>query len=858
MNSSVAAPSAVTLCEGWTAVAATTPTRRRAKATLRGTRLGAAAALLVLALSSLAALNFGAGPATQTAIAGCHFWQVGCRVTESLCPTIGNRSLDDANASDIGLLEGSAASAASPPLAAVSLLGNDLGGTGVGSLYAYYGDSGLNWTYYNVGCDFPAMIGNYFANIVFDLPKLLGSITFRLFAASVDSSNFNGVVNSIHTFIAGGQGITGLVKAIYTRWLPVMLLLAALWLVWAGVVRRQATQTLQGMLWIVASMTFALTFFAYSTQVAKWGNHAVDQLGSDAFNSLSASQDTSGSYANAAANELYSELLLTPWAQGQFGLAPDAIPTGKSGPVTVKGIQGEPPYNGHGWNADRLPPAVAYLDASVIGADQADFANQKQGDSDGTDDSYEWDRVQLAVQDDPSVYTTWQGRDWGSRVAIAFLALVACLVVIPLVVVVAVASLAYMFAMIVLIVLSPLVLLAGVHPGLGRNVALRWAEMLIATVAKRILLAVMLAVTMALYGVIFDAPSIGWFLKILFCAALGIAALMYRRPFLETFGVVNLGGGSGGHLGQYENHAHGGARMLAAAGVGAVAGGTTAAGVGLGGRLLAAGRGGMAGARSSRTGGFSGPLDVGTRHGRATAARAESQRRQEQAEQQRQEAADRSASSRAESQQRRLHSASLSPHELEDAFRAVFGAELGERMLLQFHQDLQRWSQGDRSPIEVPEPVRRLRAGSQISADPGIQAAFEQVLEADKTRRRHDPALKDARDAGKAWAGAGAPQPRTPSPTSSVPTPSPAPVPVAAGAAAAPAPSAAAPSPRAVPERTVRDLLDDAWAGAKSWQARDASRRGEHTDPNAPVVGKLNEVLDEMKRTRRDQNRRRK
>ena len=222
----------------------------------------------------------------------------------------------------------------------------------------------------------------------------------------------------------------------------------------------------------------------------------------------------------------------------------------------------------------------------------------------------------------------WTGDDIGARINIAFSALVASLLAGTLVMVISFASIVLALGMLMLIMFAPLFLLIGAHPGAGRGIALKWLEMLLGTVVKRIVLGFLLAILIGFYQIILSA-GLAWFSQIALILAVGIGALMYRKPMLEAMNVINLGGSRSGLEGQDLNR-H--AKKGAAGAIGAVSGGAIAARSGylnggtkaaLSGALGGAVSGGMMGGRSGN------PMraaQMGSGAGRRAASRQESSR----------------------------------------------------------------------------------------------------------------------------------------------------------------------------------------------------------------------------------------
>src|SRR5690606_27739656 len=72
----------------------------------------------------------------------------------------------------------------------------------------------------------------------------------------------------------------------------------------------------------------------------------------------------------------------------------------------------------------------------------------------------------------------------------------------------------------------------------GRSIAMRWVEMLIGTLLRQAVLALVLGVLVYGYALIIST-AMPWGLQILFMALLTIAVFFYRRPFQHLFSSIN-------------------------------------------------------------------------------------------------------------------------------------------------------------------------------------------------------------------------------------------------------------------------------------------------------------------------------
>ena len=81
-------------------------------------------------------------------------------------------------------------------------------------------------------------------------------------------------------------------------------------------------------------------------------------------------------------------------------------------------------------------------------------------------------------------------------------------------------------------------LLIGVHPGYGRTVLLRWAEMLIGLLLKQVFIVLLISLLVMCYGIIMGT-GLGWGLQMILLSLFTLAMFIYRKPFAHLFQSVN-------------------------------------------------------------------------------------------------------------------------------------------------------------------------------------------------------------------------------------------------------------------------------------------------------------------------------
>ncbi|MEU6427460.1 type IV secretion system protein [Microbispora sp. NPDC046973] len=394
--------------------------------------------------------------------------------------------------------------------------------------YERYGMAGQFWHTYDLGCsDVTAVLGNAWANTVFSWAKAVDRLTISTYQAAATEGPLQPIKD------VADEIVTNLANAMYWPYLRPIVILGAIWLAWYGLIRKRATTTTEGVIWMVLAVTVAIWFFSRPGDFTSLGKTVTDKTGeivNSAFSGLPGaggasclsmketapgevpSAPTAGGYGHQGtpgvaqnADALWSVLVCKPWLMGEFGTADP-----NSG--LVKGL-----------GAKLLN--LQAIDAAEQAADQTPASDSHQ-------QRFE-EEVAKPMQSTPA-YFLFQGKDWTSRLGIAIGAFIAAMVAGLLIFLVAVSLLVLKVGFLLLLMLGPIFLLIGVHPGSGRIIAMRWVEMLVGTLLRQAVLALVLGVLVYGYALIIST-SLPWGMQILFMALLTIAVFFYRRPFQHLF-----------------------------------------------------------------------------------------------------------------------------------------------------------------------------------------------------------------------------------------------------------------------------------------------------------------------------------
>ncbi|WP_327588819.1 type IV secretion system protein [Nonomuraea sp. NBC_00507] len=392
--------------------------------------------------------------------------------------------------------------------------------------YGQFGMSGQFWHTHELGCsEYVAVLGNMWANGIFTAAKAIDRLTITTYQAAATEGPLQAIKDVVDDIV------TRLADAMYWDFLQPVVILGAIWLAWYGLIRKRATTTTEGVIWMVLAVTVAVWFFSRPADFTGLGKVVTDKTGevvNSAFSGLPGAGGASclpppgtatpevkpGGYGQIGtagvdqnADALWSTLVCKPWLVGLFGTADPQQPIVRDWGRKVLEMQS-------------IPPAVAGQPAPDVGARQQDYASLAD-----------------KLRNDPR-YTVFSGRDWSNRLGVAVGAFIAAIVAGLLIFLVAVSLLVLKVGFLLLLILGPIFLLIGVHPGSGRIVALRWVEMLIGTLLRQAVLTIVLSVLVYGYALIIST-AMPWGMQVLFMALLTIAVFFYRRPFQHLFASIN-------------------------------------------------------------------------------------------------------------------------------------------------------------------------------------------------------------------------------------------------------------------------------------------------------------------------------
>jgi hypothetical protein len=416
------------------------------------------------------------------------------------------------------------------------------GGPTVGkTLYDNYGMAGQNWAATGLKCsDMTSLIGNNVAGMVFDVAKSLDRVTITVYQSAAGADILSWLSGSVNNLIKQ------LGKAIYFPFLAPVVILGAIWLAWQGLVRKRASRTIEGTIWMVIACAAAIWLIgrpADFTGVGTTVSNGVTTVLNTAFSNLPAAngsnclpvgpndpQSVTANYAfNSAnglvdqnANELWSVLVCKPWLDGEFGTSQYAQPGTPQANTNVINLYGRQLLWAQAVATNEQPVTTNLL------------ATKTQ--------TYNGIAAKLALKE-PAIYPLFQGNQWTTRLEIGFSALFAAVAAGLLVLLIALTLIILKLGFLLLLVAGPFFLIVGIHPGFGRVVAIRWFEMLVGVLMKQVAVALVLSILLYCYSLIMGTSdqTLSWALKIMMIALVTVAVFIYRKPFQHLFSSVGYG-----------------------------------------------------------------------------------------------------------------------------------------------------------------------------------------------------------------------------------------------------------------------------------------------------------------------------
>lgn len=449
-------------------------------------------------------------------------------------------------------------------------------------------------------------VGNSFANAVFMIPKSIVVATASLYDFAFNAANisdsaspFNPLVRAVSDIITGNGESKGLKDTLFLPFLSPIIVIGAISLFWVGIVKRSSIAAFQAAIWMIGAATAGILFVNQPMLLPTASDFVVKTV-TDTTNSAILGDPSATSLCNVSGGgaamgqalveevkcSIWYNAIFIPWVSGQYGKTAEDItlpsqaveftndPRGQLGRQSIEMSAGRGsgiavPVNNWPYYELNNQSEARSFNLSEIAFAQLTNTLPNPGEA------------------GPTNYTTyagtsngtWAGNSPWTPVGMAFLSLIASVGIGLMIFVSSIAVIFYSFTMIFLILLSPLFLLVGAAPGWGRRLALRWAELILVLVIKRIVISLMLAMFLRFYAIIMTLQGVNYIIQLALVCIVSFVAIFQRGKIMNMFtNAIDFGGDKNINVGS-----SGKGKALAAglvgAGLGAVGGAIGAKGI---------------------------------------------------------------------------------------------------------------------------------------------------------------------------------------------------------------------------------------------------------------------------------------
>lgn len=430
--------------------------------------------------------------------------------------------------------------------------------------------------------NFGGSINTGLANGISYIPKLMVAVSGEVYSWATTTtltdknSALYPVAKGVETLIIGSPGQKGLKDLLFLDFLTPIVLISTFWLIWHGLIKRSSMQAAQGAIWMILASIGALLFLSAPLKVAEGIDNVVGGVNSAIVGAINETGNT-GDYCalpDGAVNKdtrtikcsIWYSMIYSPWVNGQFGYNQYQLNTDKYQAAWDDTMQGDnidtgstDLEDGKGWQEVRDSGEVITI--GRVGDSRGVLTLDHFGDYQlqNTNAMLNWPYYQMYVS---SGYTKYAGinyseiafnqlvvnnnpvwKDASGAIGSSFTSLLATILPTVVMLSLALTLLSYQLMMLLLIAFSPLFFLIGVAPGFGRRIAMRWIELVLGLLIKRIIIVLFLAIYLRLLMTILGVADMNWLFQMVLVGILSIIALTQRNKFIDIFtDVIDLGG----------------------------------------------------------------------------------------------------------------------------------------------------------------------------------------------------------------------------------------------------------------------------------------------------------------------------
>lgn len=381
------------------------------------------------------------------------------------------------------------------------------------TMYEQYGYAGLRWHTYDLGCgpdvtrNPDAVIGTAVANWILTVPLAFSALTSSVTRAALHPT-FMDVFDPVI-----GRISSSLHDSLFASWIPAMIALLGIWLVWSA--RRSALST------AASSVGWALMVVLVATAVFRWplvAGHFADDSVSQTLGSVVSAMDGSATRVDAGiaiGSNIQESIFYKSWLAGTLG-STDGATAQKYGPRLFK------------------DQALTWRESMLIQKDPNGAGKQlieaKQDD---------WKNAAGEIKaSDPSAYEYLTGKRSDTRFGYAVLAFLAAFLALPFLLVSALLLLGSFLVVRLAVMLFPAFATIGLFPA-TRGVVLGIGRTVGAALINAVIFGIGAAVTIRVIGLILDPASQlpGW-LSLVLLPLFSFVMWVGLRPFRRLTAMV--------------------------------------------------------------------------------------------------------------------------------------------------------------------------------------------------------------------------------------------------------------------------------------------------------------------------------
>lgn len=443
---------------------------------------------------------------------------------------------------------------------------NDGYGRGYG--YANYGTAGMQLHVITNSCVDPKGMRaeNAIGSLFWGFTRIVADLTIFVYQLSASGDILTWLSSTVAKFIFLMR------DGVWRPLIPTVTIIGAITLAYWGLVRKRATLTIEGALWMVLA-----------TGLGLWVTGAPDHFMSTATTITNSStaiiHDTIGETMFQANGCPPTGLRKVPFQDSD---SPEHHGTDRLTEVSGGGFESESnrtnPLNDPLWiNSEMIYDSLVcqpYMMAVFGNSDQGKEAAKlyaRQAISSGAfsrrdvetlrvEEGFDRTRYESelsAKEEDfravgeqvfhfyPEAWGAWSGHDAGHRLQASIVSAVGAVLGGLIIFIVSLAVLIHKVTFLLFLLASPVVFLIGIHPGVGRILVMRYLETLVGLLLMQVFVTLVQVVFLSLYGVLV-ATSLNWAVKIALMLALYVGSFIFRKKLAQ--GLASMGNGAFGRM----------------------------------------------------------------------------------------------------------------------------------------------------------------------------------------------------------------------------------------------------------------------------------------------------------------------